>query len=175
MKLRCEETVELIKARQVTLQKVRQQLEVDSIRGPCWEAEDASQTPRTMRSHSQPMNTWLPVGASTPYPSFSCHQRRRSTGGPMGGTTSQRYGSPIGSYTAFPSSYYPSGKDSYHMDSFCQEREDRLLNNQLITEDLTAQGPIASISKTFLDVRYRSGHSSSSSSSSSTSSKVSLF
>ncbi|KAG8190535.1 hypothetical protein JTE90_004110 [Oedothorax gibbosus] len=168
VKLRCEETVELIKARQATLLKVRCQLESDTLHGPCWEAEDApTQTPRTIRSHSQPTNTWLPLGTSTPYPNFSCHQRRRSTGGP----TSQRYGSPIGSYTAFPSSYYPPAKDSYHVDSYCQEREDRLLNNQLITEDLTAQGPVASISKTFLDVRYRSGHSSSSSSSSSTSSK----
>ncbi|GIY95407.1 hypothetical protein CEXT_282861 [Caerostris extrusa] len=173
VKLRCEETVELIKARQATLQKVKQQMEVDSLRGPCWEAEDASQTPRTMRSHSQPLNSWLPIGASTPYPSFSCHQRRRSTGGPMGVSMSQRYGSPIGSYTAFPSSYYPSTKESYHLDSFSQEKEDRLLNQGLITEDLTSNGPVASISKTLLDIRgsYRASHSSSSSSSSSTSSK----
>ncbi|GFY69481.1 hypothetical protein TNIN_341641 [Trichonephila inaurata madagascariensis] len=174
VKLRCEETVELIKARQATLQKVKQQMEVDSLRGPCWEAEDASQTPRTMRSHSQPMNAWLPMGASTPYPGFSCHQRRRSTGGPMGVSMSQRYGSPIGSYTAFPSSYYPSAKESYHLDNFSQEKDERLLNQGLITEDLTANGPVASISKTLLDIRgaYKTGHSSSSSSASSTSSKV---
>ncbi|CAL1276908.1 unnamed protein product [Larinioides sclopetarius] len=171
VKLRCEETVDLIKTRQATLQKVKQQMEVDSLRGPYWEAEDASQTPRTMRSHSQPLNSWLPVGASTPYPSFSCHQRRRSTGGPMGVSMSQRYGSPIGSYTAFPSSYYPT-KESYHLDSFTQEKDEKLLNQGLITEDLTANGPVATISKTLLDIRgaHRSGHSSSSSSSSSTSS-----
>ncbi|XP_055931094.1 pleckstrin homology domain-containing family G member 4B-like isoform X2 [Argiope bruennichi] len=171
VKLRCEETVDLIKTRQATLQKVKQQMEVDSLRGPYWEAEDASQTPRTMRSHSQPLNTWLPIGASTPYPGFSCHQRRRSTGGPMGVSMSQRYGSPIGSYTAFPSSYYPT-KESYHLDSFTQEKDEKLLNQGLITEDLTANGPVASISKTLLDIRgaHRSGHSSSSSSSSSTSS-----
>ncbi|KFM66095.1 Puratrophin-1, partial [Stegodyphus mimosarum] len=166
VKLRCEETVELIQTRQATLQKVKQQMEVDSLRGPFWEAEDATQTPRTMRSHSQPMNSWIPGSVSTPYSSSALysHQRRRSTGGPMGVSTSQRYGSPIGSYTSFPSSYYPCAKESYQLDSYMQEKEDQLLNHGLITEDLTSQGPVASISKTLLDSRaaHRDTHISSS-------------
>lgn len=175
MKLRCEETVELIQARQATLQKVKQQMEMDSLHGPFWEAEDATQTPRTIRSHSQPLNSWLPGGASTPYQSSILqHQRRRSTGGPMGVSAQQRYGSPIGSYTSFPSSYYPTSRDSYQLDSYIQEKEDQLLNHGLITEDLTSNGPVASISKQLLDTRIsqKEGSSSSSSSSSSSYTKV---
>lgn len=152
-------------------------MEVDSLRGPFWEAEDATQTPRTIRSHSQPMNSWLPGNASTPYASAVMHhQRRRSTGGHMSVSSQQRYGAPIGSYTAFPTSYYPSSRDSYQLDSYIQEKEDHLLNHGLITEDLTSNGPVASISKTLLDTRIsqKEGHSSLSASSSSSYTKVNI-
>lgn len=152
-------------------------MEVESLRGPFWEAEDATQTPRTVRSHSQPLNSWLPVGASTPYSSaIYNHQRRRSTGGPMGVCAQQRYGSPIGSYTSFPSSYYPTSRESYQLDSYIQEKEDQFLNHGLITEDLTSNGPVASISKALLDTRisHKDASSSCSSSSSSSYTKVSF-
>ncbi|XP_071039032.1 puratrophin-1 isoform X2 [Parasteatoda tepidariorum] len=165
VKQRCEETVELIQARQTTLQKVKQQAVVDNLRGPSWEAEDVNQTPRTMRSNSQPTNSWLPVRASTPYSiGFSSHQRRRSTGGPLNLSAATHR---LGSYTSFPSSYYPTAKESYQFDNYIQDKETSLLSRGIITEDLTSQGPVATISLLGTRIGQRDSHCSSSSSASS--------
>lgn len=174
-KIRCQETVDLIETRQATLLKAKQQTEVDSLRGPLWENEGTTPTSRTTRSLSQPTNMWTPPGASTPFPLTGLgHHRRRSASNALT-PTPQQYGSPSGSYTSFPSSYYSTAKDTYHLDSFMQEKEEQLLQHGLITEDLTAQGPVASISRSVLDSRvsHREGISSSSSSASSSSSNSS--
>lgn len=159
---RCQETVELIQTRLTTLQKVKQQLENESCQ-QLWD-EDEAPTPRTSRSKSHP-GTWVPHLSSTPFHPNSLVQpfsQRRSS---VATVVSQTYSSSIGSYTSFPSNYYliVDHKDNHQIDYYLPDKEQQIFSHGLITDDLTTQGPIASIPRTLLEARsIRTGASSSS-------------
>ncbi|XP_067142628.1 uncharacterized protein [Centruroides vittatus] len=158
---RCQETVELIQTRLTTLQKVKHQLESESCQ-QLWD-EDEAPTPRTSRSKSHPGTLWVPHLSSTPFHPNSLVQpfcQRRSSLATM---VSQSYSSSIGSYTSFPSNYYliVDHKDNHQIDYYLPDKEQQIFSHGLITDDLTTQGPVASIPRTLLEARsIRTGASS---------------
>lgn len=147
---RCRETVELMEARQATLLRARQQLELDGRKSPTLGASFRSTTLEGSHFHQ---SSWAPGSTSTPYCSFV---RRRS----IATTQPHLYSAPppMNSYTAFPG---PGGtsvvQDSFALDQYIQEKEEQLLSQGLITDDLTRRGPVTSISRSFLEARSKDG------------------
>ncbi|XP_077502807.1 puratrophin-1-like isoform X2 [Amblyomma americanum] len=148
---RCRETAELMEARHTTLVRARQQLELEGRKSPSLGTSFRS---ATMEGCSLfPQNSWAPGSTSTPYCSFV---RRRS----IATTQPHLYSAPppMNSYTAFPA---PGGtsvvQDSFALDQYIQEKEEQLLSQGLITDDLTRRGPVTSISRSFLESRSKEG------------------
>ncbi|XP_022246454.1 uncharacterized protein LOC106463042 isoform X1 [Limulus polyphemus] len=147
---RCQETMDLIQTRRADLLKTKQQQELETLQQQ-QELSD-SDAEQSNQTKFQQQN-WTPQGTSTCSGSFTTSSgfyRRRS----IATSTPQSYGCPVGSYTSFPSSYHPvSGlKDTHVVD----DKEEHILNQGLITEDLTTQGPVASISRSKLEARSSS-------------------
>ncbi|XP_037503139.1 puratrophin-1 isoform X3 [Rhipicephalus sanguineus] len=148
---RCRETAELMEARHATLLRARQQLELEGRKSPSLTGSFRSSA---MDGCSLfPQNSWTPGSTSTPYCSFV---RRRS----IATTQPHLYSTPppMNSYTAFPA---PGGtsvvQDSFALDQYIQEKEEQLLSQGLITDDLTRRGPVTSISRSFLESRSKDG------------------
>ncbi|XP_075733656.1 uncharacterized protein LOC119176380 isoform X5 [Rhipicephalus microplus] len=148
---RCRETAELMEARHATLLRARQQLELEGRKSPSLTASFRSSA---MDGCSLfPQNSWTPGSTSTPYCSFV---RRRS----IATTQPHLYSTPppMNSYTAFPASGGSSAvPDSFALDQYIQEKEEQLLSQGLITDDLTRRGPVTSISRSFLESRSKDG------------------
>uniref|UniRef100_L7LXD1 Putative phospholipid binding protein n=1 Tax=Rhipicephalus pulchellus TaxID=72859 RepID=L7LXD1_RHIPC len=148
---RCRETAELMEARHATLLRARQQLELEGRKSPSLTASFRSSA---MDGCSLfPQNSWTPGSTSTPYCSFV---RRRS----IATTQPHLYSTPppMNSYTAFPASGGTSVvQDSFALDQYIQEKEEQLLSQGLITDDLTRRGPVTSISRSFLESRSKDG------------------
>ncbi|XP_070386938.1 puratrophin-1-like isoform X5 [Dermacentor albipictus] len=148
---RCRETAELMEARHATLLRARQQLELEGRKSPSLATSFRSSA---MDGCSLfPQNSWTPGSTSTPYCSFV---RRRS----IATTQPHLYSTPppMNSYTAFPASGGTSVvQDSFALDQYIQEKEEQLLSQGLITDDLTRRGPVTSISRSFLESRSKDG------------------
>ncbi|XP_076373512.1 puratrophin-1-like isoform X2 [Tachypleus tridentatus] len=140
---RCQDTIDLIQTRQATLMRAKEQMELESLQ---WSSHlpIGSRASHPSTVHSQ--YSLIPQCTSTPIkrnPGFSC---QRST---------SNYSFPVGSYTSFPSNH-PSGPammDSFQLDHYMEEKEEQLLSQGLITDDLTTQGPVATISRSKLEAR----------------------
>ncbi|XP_076331364.1 puratrophin-1-like isoform X2 [Tachypleus tridentatus] len=145
--VRCQVAVDLIKAKQATFMKARQQMELEHMKQSC----DLPVGSQILHDQSftfrSPQCTSILVGA---YPGFC---RRRSIA-----NTSSSYSFPVGSYTSFPSNHLPiqATKENFQLDLYMEEKEEQLLSQGLITEDLTTQGPVASISRSKLEARASS-------------------
>ncbi|XP_076357905.1 uncharacterized protein LOC143250793 isoform X3 [Tachypleus tridentatus] len=149
---RCQEAMELIRTRQTILLKARQHQETEVLQHQpdLWDLDS------TISTNFQQHHNWIPQYMSTPgalSSSSSDFYRRRS----IATSSPQNHGCHIGSYTSFPSSYHPmSGlKDGYQSHSI-DDKEDQIVSQGFITEDLTTQGPIASISLSKLEARSNS-------------------
>lgn len=159
-KARCRETVELIDARQATLARARQQLDSDGRKSPCPRMPEWG--PSAGECHVAPLgglfsHKWSPGSASTQY--CSSFVRRRS----IATTQPHLYSPPppMNSYTAFPGQCGDRGpcvQDSFAIDQYIQEKEEQLLSQGLITDDLTRRGPVTSISRSFLEARSKEGN-----------------
>lgn len=136
---RCRETVDLMEARQVTLARARQQLELEGRKSPLpsgsFRLGHGPLEPRTLFQQ----NSWSLASSSIPYCSFV---RRRS----IATTQPHLYSTPppMNSYTAFPGTCGSSGiggtsvvQDSLALEQYIQEKEEQLLSQGLITDDLT--------------------------------------
>ncbi|XP_076352622.1 puratrophin-1-like isoform X2 [Tachypleus tridentatus] len=147
---RCQETMDLIQTRRASLLKAKQQQELETLQQQ-QELSD-SDAEQSNQTNFQQQN-WIPHCTSTCSGSFTTSSgfyRRRS----IATSTPQSYGCPVGSYTSFPSSYHPvSGLKDTHVGN---DKEEHILNQGLITEDLTTQGPVASISRSKLEARSNS-------------------
>ncbi|KAM7283267.1 puratrophin-1 [Ixodes scapularis] len=156
---RCRETVELMEARHATLARARHQLELEGRKSPVPSGTfRSSHGPMESRTLFQ-QNSWSPSSSSTPYCSFV---RRRS----IATTQPHLYSTPppMNSYTAFPGTGAGSGmggtsvvQDSLALEQYIQEKEEQLLSQGLITDDLTRRGPVTSISRSFLEARSKEG------------------
>ncbi|XP_064467535.1 uncharacterized protein LOC135378435 isoform X2 [Ornithodoros turicata] len=160
-KARCRETVELIEARQATLSRARQQLDLDGRKSPLGCPRVPTWDPSGGENHGAPLgglfsHKWSPGNASTPY--CSSFVRRRS----IATTQPHLYSPPppMNSYTAFPGQCGDRNsrvQDSFAVDQYIQEKEEQLLSQGLITDDLTRRGPVTSISRSFLEARSKEG------------------
>ncbi|XP_022255341.1 puratrophin-1-like [Limulus polyphemus] len=144
---RCQDTIDLIKTRQATLIRAKQQMELESLQ---WSSHlpVGSRASHAGTVHSQYSS--ISQRTSTPIKGNPGFSRRRSIS-----NTSSNYSFPVGSYTSFPSNH-PSGSaamDSFLLDHYMEEKEEQLISQGLITEDLTTQGPVATISRSKLEAR----------------------
>ncbi|XP_076337007.1 puratrophin-1-like [Tachypleus tridentatus] len=147
---RCQETMELIQTRRSALLKAKQHQEIGfQHQQELWEPDSDSSSQANFHHH----HSWTPQSTSTPTASSissSGFYRRRS----IATSSPQSHSSLIGSYTAFPSNYNPmSGLKDCHSNHSIDDKEDHILSQGLITEDLTTQGPVASISLSKLEAR----------------------
>ncbi|XP_013778236.2 uncharacterized protein LOC106462819 isoform X2 [Limulus polyphemus] len=136
---RCQDTNDLIKARQATLLRAKQQMEVESLQ--CSDLPTGSRDSQCF---------WIPHSTSTPVGEHSGYYHRKPVA-----NTSSSYNFHVGSYTSFPSNCLsvPATKDSFQLDHYMEEKEEQLHGQGLITDDLTTQGPVASISRSKLEAR----------------------
>ncbi|KAK8785560.1 hypothetical protein V5799_008075 [Amblyomma americanum] len=148
---RCRETAELMEARHTTLVRARQQLEIEGLKSPSLGTSFRSAFLEGCSLF--PQKSWAPGSTSTPYCYFV---RRRS----IATTQPHLYSAPplMNSHIALPA---PGGTsvvlDSVAFDQYIQKKEEKLLRQGLITDDLTRMGPVTSISRSFLESRGKDG------------------
>ncbi|XP_067119638.1 puratrophin-1-like isoform X1 [Centruroides vittatus] len=132
---RCQVTTELVKTRREMLLKAKHQLE-NEMKG--------KETPK-YRHKSCTQNPWGTQSNVTCLQSLSSSQlyQRHSIA----------TGSPFGLYLSYTNGMYPRLNQDVELNWYLQQKEEQFLNQGLITEDLTTQGPVASIPTSVLEAR----------------------
>lgn len=132
---RCQVTTDLVKTRQEMLLKAKQHLENET---------KERELPK-YRHKSCTQNSWCASSSGTCTPSLANSQvyQRHSIA----------TGSPFGLYLSFSNGIYPGFKQDVELNWYLQQKEEQFLNQGLITEDLTTQGPVASIPTSVLEAR----------------------